>query len=298
MIDVHWPDPPLRVLWSRGKGCAELARAIDPAALRVEGNTEAACIEHRATLVVRRRTMTRFDLVPTAAPHDLDLDRVEAVVALVGGGPHSRLAARVTARLGASMGIPARMLCAYRTDEEQAEALTTVERLFTLEPTLEYRTIRADTAAEIMESLAEHEVAVLGAPAGNWLQRQIFGTGARLVANAPAGTIIVHDAPTRVFQLLEEPVYVSPHMRARDAALVLDASRLAVVDHGQLQGMVMMDDLQAADPATEVGDLMEAVTPLHMNDPMPDPVEAGGLAMPVVDDGGRLVGLITPPTGV
>lgn len=295
MTDARWPDPPLRVIWSRGRGCSALATALDPKAQRVDGNTETASVEARSSLVVRRRMSSRYDLTAVAVPNDLDLDAAGAVVALVGSGPNSRLAARVTARLGQSLGVPARMLCAYRTDGEQAEAITIVEQLFQFEPSLEYRTVQAQGASEIVDSLEANDIAVLGAPAGSWLQRQIFGTGARLLANVPAGSIVVRDGPSRVFQLMEEPAYVSPLMTARDATLLFNAPQLAVVDDGRLLGMVSLWALAKAQPAALVGDLMFVVEPLSQTDPVPDLPAAGG-AIPVVDDDGKLVGILNPPS--
>ncbi len=295
MVHAQWPDPPFHAVWSRGHGCRELANALDSRAQRVDGNTESACLGEKASLLVSRRMSTRFDLVSMAVPHELDLTAAEAIVALVGGGPNSRLAAKVTVRLGRSLGVPVRMLCAYRTDEEQAGALTTVEQLFAQEPSLEFRTVQADSAAEIVESLAPHEVAVLGAPAGWWLQRQIFGTGARLLANVPAGAVVVKDAPARVFQMMDEPLGVGPLMAVRDAQLLFRERRLAVVDENRLLGMVSSTRLSSADPTALVGDLIEEVEPLRQTDLLPDGAIPADLPMPVVDGNGRLTGILNAP---
>jgi len=296
VADAQWPEPPFRVVWSRGQGCGDLAQALDAEASRVDSNSVASCLDAKASLLVSRRISTRFDLVPTAVPHELDLESAQAIVALVGGGPSSRLAANVTVRLGQSLGIPTRMLCAYRTEGEQAEALTTVERLFALEPSLEFRTVQADGATEIVESLEEHELAVLGAPAGWWLQRQIFGTGARLIANVPAGAVVVKNAPNRVFQLMDEPTGVSPLMAVRDAQLLFSDRRLAVVEERRLLGMVSQASLSEAEPASLVGDLIEDVDALRQTDLLPEPTDTVDLPLPVVDDDGNLMGMLNPPT--
>ena len=295
MAHAQWPDPPFHAVWSRGHGCRELANALDGGAQRVDGNTEAACVEERASLLVSRRMSTRFDLVSMAVPHELELEAAEAIVALVGGGPNSRLAANVTVRVGRSLGIPTRMLCAYRTEGEQAGALTTVEQVFALEPSLEFRTVQADSASEIVESLGPHEVAVLGAPAGWWLQRQIFGTGARLLANVPAGAVVVKDAPTRAFQMMDEPVGVGPLMAVRDARLLFSERRLAVVDENRFLGMVSQSSLAEAEPSALVGDLMDEVEALRQTDPLPDVSSSADLPIPVVDGNGRLMGILTAP---
>ncbi len=295
MAEAKWPDPPFHAVWSRGQGCRELAYALDPETTRIDGNTETSCIEQKASLLVSRRMSTRFDLVPTAVPHELDLEAAQSIVALVGGGPNSRLAARATVRLGRSLGVPTRMVCAYRTEKEQAEALTTVERLFAQEPSLEFRTVQADSAAEIVESLGEYDVAVLGAPAGWWLQRQIFGTGARLLAKVPAGAVVVKDAPVRAFQLMDQPVGVSPLMAVQDARLVFDDRRLAVVENQRLLGIVSSAVLNDADPRVLIGDLIQEVDPLRHNDELPAAPESVDLPIPIVDDGGKLVGILNAP---
>ncbi len=295
MFDIRSTEIPLRAVWTRGKGCADLATALDPDAVRVNGDVGDACIEHRASLLVTRRLSTKFDLIPSAVPHDLDLAAMTGVAALVGGGPHSLLVAEVTARLAERTSLPGRMLCAYRTPGEQAEALTTVELLYRAVPQLEYRTVRVDRAQEVVDQLAEGEAIVVGAPGGSWLQRQVFGTGARLVAKAPAGAVVVKSAPDRVFQYMTEPHYVSPHMSVADVQRLFDVATLAVVDQGMYLGMLRMDALAGASRQESVSTYVAPVDAVRLTDPLPDAEPEVAESIPVTDESGKLLGVLAYP---
>ena len=85
---------------TRGFGCSRLAALLgDRPPVTIDGDLRHSCIAHHIELLVARKA-TSFDLVPTVVPRDVDLDRVTAVTAAVGDGPHSPLAAAVASRLG------------------------------------------------------------------------------------------------------------------------------------------------------------------------------------------------------
>lgn len=248
-------------------------------------------------LVVRR--LSSFDLIDTAVPVDLDPDGVEAVVAAVAGGPHSVLAARVARRLGESLGVPASMVSAYRDDDDAEQAVGVVEEIFPEVPDIEYQTMQASDMADLVANLPARTMLVFGAPGGSWFHRRVFGPGARLRSSAPAGAVVVQSAPQRVFQVMEEPVFVAPFLHAVDMLRMRRESTLAVVDNGRLVGLVRRDRLLDLKPATPVGEAMEA--PLSID--QVEPVTAAqplrpifGLdPIPVTDGEENLVGALAPP---
>lgn len=97
----------LTVVWTRGKGCAELADLLAfNETNRIVGDVDDACISQRADLLVSKRLPGDFDLVSVAVPVDFQPKKVTSVVATVAGGPHSLLAAETAAQLGRSLGVP------------------------------------------------------------------------------------------------------------------------------------------------------------------------------------------------
>ncbi len=296
------PEPPrsgdFRVLWTRGDGCGELAALLDPGARRATGDLQQACISAAANLVVARKLLPSFDLVSLAVPVSFRPGSVGSITAAVGGGPHSGLAARVAAELGRSFQVPAAMVCAYRDDEGKGEAVTLIENLAAQVPTLEYRIVHAPTVEDLIAGLEDDTLVVFGAPGGSWLQRLLFGTGARLRHRAPNGAVIVREAEPRVFHRLVEPVYVSRHMRAADALRLTSEQVLPVVDHGTLVGVVRRRVLLTAGETPTVGDLMEAPVSVPIDGTEADLTVAGrvlgGGPVPVVDEHGRLIGTVEP----
>jgi hypothetical protein len=292
--DGRLDEPP--VLWTRGNGCAELAALLSgPEPVRVQGDLEQECVRHRAELLVSRR-LPHTDLTSVAVPVDFAREGVGSVVAAVAGGPHSPLAARVARRLGRTMGLHASMVCAHRDDEGRAEAVSLIETLYVEVPGLEYRLIEADGPAALVAQLPEDALLVLGAPGGNWFQRTMFGRGARLRQAAPAGAVIVRQAPPRVFQRMGEPVFVGPLREAVDILRIHREPVLAVVDSAKLVGIVRRDALEIADPGVPVSELMEEPVWIPADATVAEAVEIAGSfdgALPVVDDDGRVVGGFT-----
>lgn len=289
------------VVWTRGEGCAELAGLLDGAIpSRVQGEIRDECVAARADLLVTRRLHTGFDFVNVAVPHGFESERVEAVSAAVSGGPHSALAARVALQLGRSLSVPAEMVSAYRTAEDQPAAQAIVDGLSDSIPDLSYRVIRTSGAAELIESLPAQTLLVLGAPGGTWLQRAFFGPGVRLRQRAPAGAIVVQQAPPRVYHRLGEPVYVSRHLHVADALEMMEYAAAAVLDEGKLVGVVTRRALRVPDDAwTNVGDVMDEPIYLEVGDPLEEASQVEGwperVPIPVVDDEMRLVGCVRDP---
>jgi hypothetical protein len=286
---------PRRVVWSRGPGCAELADILATgSAHQVEANPVQACIDHRADLAVMR-SLGSFDLVPLAVPAELDLSAVTQVLAAVSTGPHSDLTAAVAVRLGSSLEVPARASTVVRPGAARGTArarLTEIRRATGLDGEV----VEAKAAADLVSSLAEGTLIVLGAPGGSWLIRQFFGPGARLRAHAPAGTIAVRDAPARVFQHLVDVTGIGVHTRVADALELTTTPTVPITEGGRLLGIVRRSTLQEIEPGREVGEVIEeppyvvAEDALDSLGELTDFYEHGPI--PVVDRRGALIGML------
>lgn len=294
MVDIDPIAEP--VLWTRGRGCGELAEAISGGrAIRVVGGVAEECIRHRARLLVTRK-LSGFDLTSVAIPVDVDLSRASTVVAAVAGGPHSHLAARTAHLLGGALGVESFMACAYRDEQGKQAAVSTIENLFRLVPGLEYRLVEAPDAEGLLAMLPDDTLLVIGAPGGTWLQRTFFGPGAKLRGSTRAGTVVIRSAPPRVFQHMTDPVFVGPMRQAADILRIHGESVLAVVDQARLVGIVRRVALADAADGAVVGELMTEPVAVHLTDDMAE-LEGmdrffEGSPVPVIDDLGILVGSI------
>lgn len=265
--------------------------------IRVKGDVAAACIEYRSDLVVARRISSSMELASQVVPYSFEPDATEHVVAAVSGGPHSPLAARVARRLGEVMGVKTMMVCAYRDDSTQDEAVKWVERLYHEVPGIEYRMIEAADADGLVSQLPDHSALVIGAPGGSWLQRTFFGQGARLRQRAAAGVLVVQNAEERIFQAMEDPVFVGSLREVGDVLRIHSEPILAVADRAFLVGIVNRDELEALDPTTMVVDAMQPPVSVMIDAPLAD-TEAlreqfEGGSIPVIDTEGHLVGGVT-----
>lgn len=289
---MTFPDTGWRVLWTRGDGCREVALTLGPAH-QVEGELRAACLRQRADLLVARK-LTSFGLVSIAVPHDFHRDAVKAVVAAVGGGPHSTLAALVAERMGRSLDVPASLVSGSRSEREDIAAEGVLAELSEVVPALSAKVVRAESPRELVAGLASGSLLVVGAPGGSWMQRQFFGPGRRLVVRSPAGALVVRRAPTRCFQAMEEPMAFGPGMPAREARRLLRDAVAPVVDEGHLIGIVRREALAAAPAGGTVADAMEVAVSIRDDEPA-DAVEHIPVdidPVPVVDADGRLRGVI------
>ncbi len=294
------PDKPFRVVWTRGKGCAELAALLDDGLpTRVQGDIRTECIDVRADLLVSRRLPPGFDFVNVAVPSDFDADTIGSVSAAVSSGPHSALAGRIAWRLGEALGVPAEMVSAYPTPDDLPAAQKIVKTLAGKMPGLSYRVVETAGAPELIQALPPDALLVLGAPGGWWLQRSFFGPGVRLRQRAPAGAIVVQQAPGRVYHRMDEPSYVSTHLLVGDAVRLMEHPVAAVVDVGRLVGLVRRDALERGEPGVSVGDVMDAPVFLDVGDSYEEAERLAelfaGAPIPVVDGDGRLVGGVIAP---
>jgi hypothetical protein len=285
------------VLWTRGQGCGEVA-ALLGRPVRVTGDLREACIENRAELLVGRRFAADFDLVSTLVPVGFHAEQVGAVVAAVAGGPHSALAVEIAVRLGTALGVEAVAVHGYRLEAERTEAAPVVEQALKDYPTLTARWLQADDMASLVQQLPTHSLLVLGAAGGALFQRIRFGPGARLRASAETGALVVRAAPSRVFQQVVKPVFVSPFRQIGDTLRVHPEEALAVVDNGVLVGLVRRTELLGAEAAAQVGSVMEEPLSVRIDDPLgaADELRAvfGNAHIPVTNGNDRLVGGLLP----
>jgi len=294
-------DQPFRTVWTRGKGCAELAELLTGGSpTRVQGDLRTECVGARADLLVTRRLPPGFDFVSVAVPSGFDATGVGSVSAAVSSGPHSALAARIARRLGQSLGVQAEMVSAYPTPDDLPAARRIVKALAGKIPGLPHRVVETADARELIEALPADALLVLGAPGGTWLQRAFFGPGVRIRHAAPAGAIVVQQAQARVYHHMDDPSYVSRHLLVGDALRLMEHSVAAVVEDGVLVGVIAQEVLEGADPGVSVGKLMDDPVFLEVGDSYEEASRLAGLfqgaPIPVIDSEGRLVGSVTAST--
>lgn len=295
------PGNDMRVVWTRGNGCSELAALLSEREPdRIKGDLVQQCIDHRADLLVSRRFPGSFDLVSVAVPLDFVPENVTRVVSAVAGGPHSFLAADTASRLGRSLDVHTEMLSAIQPGDDPSEAEELLEHIALSVPDTSGRVIEVDGIAELVESLEEGTVVVFGAPGGSWLQRSMLGPGARLRSKAPAGAIMVRSAPDRVFRWMSEPVFVGPLRLADDTLRLHQENVLAVADEGLLVGLVRRESLQGAGAAA-VGSLMEEAMSAKVDETIAEAMTLeptfGRDPIPVTDHDEHLVGALSLPVG-
>ncbi len=289
---------PLRVLWTRGKGCSELAEALAGGdSIRATGDVEGACLDNRAGMLVARR-IPNAPLVSVASPLEFEPQSIGSVVALVSGGPHSALATEVAARLGMALDVSAELVSGYRAPPEREQAGQVLESLQATVAEMHGRVVEARTAKDLIESLASDSLLVLGAPGGSWIQRMFFGPGARMTSVAKAGAVVVKAVPTKVFQVMESPEYVSPMLGAGDALGVGDDPVLPVVEDRRLIGLVNRSDLSMAGSGVSVGAVMNEIVAVGATAGLHEVGDAaaklGTDVVPVINDSGELIGKVSP----
>ncbi|HJS72366.1 MAG TPA: hypothetical protein VJ858_06520 [Acidimicrobiia bacterium] len=290
----------LKVLWTRGKGCLELAEALGGGSTgRVTGDLAESCIRERADVLVSKKLPSDFDLVNVAVPIGFDPERVTSVVATVAGGPHSLLAAETAAALAAGLGVGAEMVSAARPGEGIDSALDVLGQVGAKLPDMRRRVAVVDGVAGLVEEIDDDALLVIGAPGGSWLNRSRTGPGARLRRTAQAGVVMVRSAPDRVFRFMDEPVYVSPLRLADDTLRFHSENTLAVADAGLLVGLVRREGLMKAGDRP-VASVMEEAISVKVDETIlrawdleptfgPDPI-------PVTDHDEHLVGGLSLPT--
>jgi Mg/Co/Ni transporter MgtE len=93
-----------------------------------------------------------------------------------------------------------------------------------------------------------------------------------------------------------EPVFVGPLHLAGDTLRLHPQSMMAVVENGQLVGVVRRRKLQSANPGAAVGELMDEPLAVRWDQSLEDAGGAVGSVeespLPVTDGDGRLVGAL------
>lgn len=251
----------LKVVWTRGRGCLELAEVLGgDQTERVQGDLAEGCINERADVLVAKRFPSGFDLVNVAVPVDFDPERVTKVVATVAGGPHSALAAETAARLGERLGVEAELISAASSEEEIGSAREMLDQVAAYFPELSRRVVVVDGISELAEDIVDGSLLVLGAPGGSWLNRSRTGPGARLRRTAQAGVVVVRSAPDRVYRFMGEPVFVAPLRHADDTLRMHTENTLAVADQGRLVGLVRREGLVRAGQGPVASVMEEALS--------------------------------------
>lgn len=291
----------LKVVWTRGKGCYELAEVLGGDDVgRVKGDLAESCLDERADVVVSKRLLSGFDLANVVVPVDFEPGRVTQVVAMVAGGPHSVLAAETASNLAARLGVDAEIISAARSDDETDAAAAIIDQVGATLPDLRRRVVVVDGMAELVDGLDDGALLVLGAPGGSWINRSRTGPGARLRRTAQAGVVMVQSAPDRVFRFMGEPVYVSPLRLADDTLRIHKESTLAVADEGLLVGLVRREGLERAGKSP-VSSVMEQALSVRLDETLSQAQELapafGPDPIPVTDHEEHLVGGLSLPTG-
>lgn len=284
----------LKVVWTRGKGCLELAEVLGGENTgRIQGDVAESCINERADILVSKKLPGGFDLVNVAIPVDFDPEKVTSVVATVAGGPHSALAAVTASVVAKGLGVEAELLSAANSVDETDSAREVLDQIGAHAPDTKRRVVVVDGISELVDDLDDGTLLVLGAPGDSWLNRSRTGPGARLRRTAQAGSIIVRSAPDRVFRFMGEPVFVAPLRHADDTLRMHRENTLAVAEAGRLVGLVRREGLLKAGDGP-VASVMEEARSVRVDEtileawelePMfgPDPI-------PVTDHDEHLVG--------
>ncbi len=284
----------LKVVWTRGKGCLELAEALGgDDADRVQGDLVETCIAERADVLVAKKFPSDFELVNVVVPIDFDAGKVTRVVATVAGGPHSALAAETAALMAGNMGVEAEMLSAARSAEEIDSAHEILDQVGARLPGMSRRVVVVEGISQLVDGLDDGTLLVLGAPGGSWLSRSRTGPGARLRRTAQAGVVVVRSAPDRVFRFMGEPVYVAPLRQADDTLRMHRENTLAVAEGGRLVGLVRREGLLRAG-GEPVASVMEEAQSVRVDETIHQAWQLeptfGSDPIPVTDHDEHLVG--------
>ncbi len=287
-----------RVVWTRGEGCAELAEILGgERSERVVGDIAETVLRHRADILVSRKLWNQ-DLVSQVVPVDFDPASVRVVVAAVGGGPHSEMAAWLAKNLGNALGIRAFMVSAHRGEEDLEQVSGRVSLISERVPDLEAQIRQAVDIPDLINDLPQGSLLVMGAAGGGWVYRNLRGSGAKLLHNAAGGALVVRYCSERAFQRMTDPVFVGPFRTCGDVLRVHSDSLLAVVDRARLIGLVARSDLSATPPETAVQQIMREPDSVPMLATAEEVLAFrgtyGDVPVPVTGDNSILVGTITP----
>jgi CBS domain-containing protein len=288
---------PWRVVWSGNEACRDLAELLaDDRALRAGTDTLTTLTESRATLHVTPQ-LPSVERCSVAVPHNVTLGTVDQVVATVGGGPHSLLAAAAARRAAQRLGVPGRILTGYRRPDQRSAALRALAHVAAESTDLPMEAVHAEHPIDLVASLPAGAMVVVGAPGGSWFQRQFFGPGVRLRVAAPGGVVVVRQDVCRVYQAMNPPMAVGSHMRIRNVLEVTTEPVILVADHGRLTGTVRRSQLLAHPSHIEVGTIADPAVSVAAVEPIEHIwlvlEEHNGGPVGVVTRTGRLIGTIS-----
>ena len=294
---AHPPGIAPRVLWTRGAQCQVLAEVLGGGtATQAGANVAESCIRTRASLLVSGH-LNSLDLCNLAVPHGFSPGSTRSIVAAVGSGPHSRLAATLAYALARQLGVPVRAVYGHHDSSERSRALAILNGITAHLPGIDVEPVQAPNPAAMVSGLPVGALLVVGAPGGAWFQRQFFGPGARIRAKAPSGTIVVKHVPARVYQIMQSATAFGPHMRVVDARRLTNSRHLIVAQDGRLLGLVTDRALAEARPDLELRDVMESPVFLSPEEDLDHAAELvnhhRGRAIPVVDSRHRIIGIVT-----
>jgi hypothetical protein len=286
-----------QVVWAGGSQARNLADALSGGEpLRSGPNLAASCIESKAALLVLSKRTT-FDLSSTATAHGFSRDKTRSIVAAVGGGPHSVLAATLADWLSLRLGVPASAVSGYSEPSERSDAESALRATLARLPGMDACTIEASSPSAMVRTLPPGTLLIIGAPEGSWFQRRFFGPGARIQAMASSGNIVVRHRPARIYHVMREPVAYGPHLRVSDALGAANGFDIVVAEHGELLGTVQADTMMNARSDLELHQVMVDGIFLAPEDTVSDAIAltspSGRALIPVVDSNARVVGCVS-----
>jgi CBS domain-containing protein len=285
------------VVWAGGSQARDLAEALsDGRAQRSGPNLAASCVESGAALLVLSKRSS-FDLSSTATAHGFDRDKTRSIVAAVGGGPHSMLAASIADWLSLRLGVSASAVYGYSDPSDRSKAEEVLRVTLARLPGMDACTIEAPSPAAMVRMLPAGTLLVVGAPEGSWFQQRFFGPGARIRAMASSGNIVVRHSPTRIYQVMQDPIAYGPHMRVSDALKISDGLDVVVAEHGKLIGTVQAQSMMSVRSDLELHQVMDDGQVLAPDDTVDEAVmlttTRRGILVPVIDAEEHLVGCVS-----
>jgi hypothetical protein len=297
MANDDLPYDRCRVVWAGGSQARSLAELLAGDDVTKAGSSLAStAVDSQADLLVLSNR-TSLDLCNVAIPYGFNRDATQSVVAAMGGGPHSTLAAMIADWIAQRLGVPASAVYGHSDPDDLEQAEDVLNKIVVRLPKMDARTIEAASPAAMVGSLPAGTLLIVGASGGSWFQRRFFGPGARIQAKAPSGTIVVNHSPPRVYQAMQPPIAYGPNMRVADALQLSNELDVVVAEDGKLLGVVKAATLRDARQDIELHEVMDDGVFLSTDDEFDEAISLisvdGGDLIPVVDDQARLVGCVS-----
>jgi len=295
--DRSYPKFGGSVAWTKGESNHEVASLLCDVPVRLSGDLETACVELNVDVVVSKR-LPRSDLVSAVVPVAFNADAITSVAVAVGEGPHSPLAVAIAERIAERLDVPGTAIAAYRTSDQAQDARQRLDRLVASGSSLDTLALSTPNPRTIAGNISKETLLIHGAGGGSFIERHITGTGNRLTSRARGCVLIVRSSAPKCFQsaVPPTPYALAPELLVADALQVMAYPFAPVVSARKLLGIVRVEALVTADPASSIEALIEPVTGLNNRDPIRvatfEREHLGPGPLPVVDDEGNLVGII------